>query len=210
MALSLCMSLGAAGLSSVGAAERVSEESDLQLVSTVTNPEELEKIIEQDNIQVPEGYHLEKVETFVYDGVEPQMEQPIIEPRAILYEIRNVRHSPNQFIYTNEYESDWFYGPCTATETYSQTQEARVDIDTSIGDSTVEAAIGFSISQSYTHTRNYTVTVPAGKAVNVRIHMNYTSTMFDIYNKWTGNLKEKDAWAAKPIGLVFKQYTYNA
>lgn len=40
--------------------------------SVVTDAAELERIVEQDELNVPEGCHLEKVETFVYIVVDPE------------------------------------------------------------------------------------------------------------------------------------------
>ena len=58
---------------------------------------------------------------------------------TLLYEIRNVRHSPNQFYYVNKYGSDRFYGPCDISETYSKDAETKHDISTTIGKETVNA-----------------------------------------------------------------------
>lgn len=182
--------------------------SETQLISSVNDPEKLQEIIEKENLSVPEGYYLEKVETFVYSNDDFEF-NPEPEPQAILYEIKNVRHSPNQFIYVNQYDSDWFYGPSTISITYSRTNKVEKDIGVSIGNGTVSAAVGYKVSVEYTNSKTFNSSVAAGKKLNVKVHTNYTSTQFDIYNKWTGNLVEKDAWTAKPIGLVFKQYTYN-
>ena len=58
---------------------------------------------------------------------------------ALLYEIRNVRHSLNLFYYVNKYVSDRFYGPCDISETYSKDAETKHDISTTIGKETVTA-----------------------------------------------------------------------
>lgn len=149
--------------------------SDCQLITVITNQAELQNIIETQQLNVPTGYHLEKVE----------------------------------FYYVNEYDSDWFYGPCSVSETYTRESTVKIDIDTTIGNGTVSAAVGYSITDTYVKSKTFTTTVAANKKLNVRIHTNYKSTQFDIYNQWSNNLVEKDAWTAKPIGLVFVQYTYS-
>lgn len=135
--------------------------------------------------------------------------QSTIEPTAILYEIRNVRHSPNQFYYVNQYDSDWFYGPCEVSETYTKEVETKSKMDTTIGKSTVKLSVGYSHSEKYTVSKTFKTSVAAGKVLNIRVHANFASAQFDIYNKYNGNLVEKDAWIAKPVGLVFLQYTYS-
>lgn len=188
--------------------EALNISSDCDLISTITSPSDLEAIIATENINIPEGYHIEKIETFIYnDEVEPVQSQ--IQPFALIYTIKNVRRSPNEFYYVNEYDSDWFDGPCSANETYTRTSKVKVDIGTDIGNSTVSAAVGFSISNKYSKSATFTTNVAANKKLNVRIHTNYKSTQFDIYNQWTGSLVEKDAWVAQPIGLVFRQFTYS-
>ena len=58
---------------------------------------------------------------------------------ALLYEIRNVRHSLNLFYDVNKYGSDRFYGSCDISETYSKDAETKHDISTTIGKETVNA-----------------------------------------------------------------------
>lgn len=187
--------------------------SDCQLITVITNQAELQNIIETQQLNVPTGYHLEKVEIYRYtDADEEQIASTLestIQPYALLYTIKNVRHSPNEFYYVNEYDSDWFYGPCSVSETYTRESTVKIDIDTTIGNGTVSAAVGYSITDTYVKSKTFTTTVAANKKLNVRIHTNYKSTQFDIYNQWSNNLVEKDAWTAKPIGLVFVQYTYS-
>lgn len=183
--------------------------SDCDLISTITSPSELEKIIANENINVPEGYQIEKIETFIYNDKVDTIESQIQPLGGLIYTIKNVRRSPNEFYYVNQYDSDWFDGPCSVSETYTRTSEVKVDIGTNIGNGTVSAAVGFSITDKYTKSKSFTTNVAANKKLNVQIHTNYKSTQFDIYNQWTGSLIEKDAWVAQPIGLVFRQFTYS-
>lgn len=187
-----------------------------QSVSVVEDPEELQKIIDEHHLNVPEGYTLEKVETFVY--TEDYHSDPPLQPmpRALLYEIRNVRRSPNEFYYVNEYDSDWYEGSSdlnagltTIKETYTRSSSVKIDIDTMIGKGTVSAGVGYSITDTYTKSKTFETKISPRKKVNVRIHTVYQSTQFDIYNQWTNHLVEKDAWTAQPIGLYFAQYTYS-
>lgn len=184
-----------------------------KLVQTITDKNELQKIIERDHLTVAPNSQLEKVEIFVY---EPENNELItnsnmnIQPMAgLIYEIRNVVVSPKEFYYVNEYSSDWYDGPCTVKQTYTKSTRVKANVDTQIGDSTVKAAIGFELDQEFTVSKEFSTTVASGKRLNVRVHVNYKSTEFDIYNKFTGKLVESKAWAAKPIGLVIFQYTYS-
>lgn len=212
MALCICSCLWTIAYANTTNPEIPDQSIDYNQLSVITNPTELKKIIEEQELDVPVGYHLEKVEVFCYmDKTEQKNEgfDENIQPNALLYEIRNVRVSPNEFYYVNEYDSDWFYGPCSVSETYTRQSSVKIDIDTTIGNSTVSAAVGYSITDTYTKSKTFSASVASGKILNVRVHTNYKSTQFDIYNQWTGNLVERDAWTAKPIGLVFVQYTYS-
>lgn len=186
-------------------------ELELESVTTITDKEELEEIIESQNLSVPTGYYLEKVDVIVYNTEDTINTIPSssIQPRGLIYEIRNIRVSPKEFYYVNEYDSDWFDGPCSISETYSTECSVKYDYSVNIGDSTVEASLGYSKEYRTVCTKTFSTTVAAGKRLNVRIHPNYKSTEFDVYNKLTGNLTEKDCWIAKPIGLIFMQYTYS-
>lgn len=184
-----------------------------KLVQTITDKNELQKIIERDHLTVAPNSQLEKVEIFVY---KPANNESItnsnmdIQPMAgLIYEIRNVVVSPKEFYYVNDYTSDWYDGPCVINHTYTEEKEVEYNINTTIGNSTVSAAIGYALNEKFTVSKSFSTTVASGKRLNVRVHVNYKSTEFDIYNKFTGKLVESKAWAAKPIGLVIFQYTYS-
>lgn len=196
------------------------ESKDTSLVRVIDDPEELCKWATDDVPgDITKSYKLEKIEIFQYNTSELKYEDLIstthinnstpFEPMALLYEIRNVRHSPNQFYYVNKYDSDWFYGPCDISETYSKEAETKHDISTTIGKETVNASIGYSFSQKYIVSKTFSTKVAENKVLNVKVHVNYTSALFDIHNKYNGQLIESDAWVAKPIGLIFLQYTYS-
>lgn len=186
-------------------------ELKLESITTITDKEELKEIIEEQNLSVPAGYYLEKVDVIVYNTEDTINTIPSssIQPRGLIYEIRNIRVSPKEFYYVNEYDSDWFDGPCSISETYSTECSVKYDYSVNIGDSTVQASLGYSKNYKTVCTKTFSTTVAAGKKLNVRIHPNYKSTEFDVYNKLTGNLVEKNCWIAKPIGLIFLQYTYS-
>ena len=180
------------------------ESKDTSLVRVIDDPEELCKWAADDVPgDITKSYKLEKIEIFQYNTSELKYEDLIstihinnstpFEPMALLYEIRNVRHSPNQFYYVNKYDSDWFYGPCDISETYSKEAETKHD----------------SFSQKYIVSKTFSTKVAENKVLNVKVHVNYTSALFDIHNKYNGQLIESDAWVAKPIGLIFLQYTYS-
>lgn len=200
------------------AAEPEMNEADWTYVSSVTDEDELEKIIEKENIEVPEGYHLESVDTYIYNNAsedliqEDWISQQVdaqYSPRGIVYNIKNVKNKGDGFYFSSEYDSDWFYGPATVSEQYTRTNSVKMSVDAGVANSVISGAVGYSVTSTYSCTKTFTTTVASGKKVNVKIHTNYAKTTFDVYNKLTGNCVQSGAYTMKPVGLIFKQYTYS-
>lgn len=186
-------------------ATEIHTENQILSTTDITN---LQEIAEQ---ETPEGYILEDVDMeivyFDSSAMSDDAELPI-EPRGIIYELRNVVHTDFEFMYTNDYESDYFYGPCTVSETYTKSTKATVNASTDIGKSTLSAGLGFSFTKEFTVSKTYSTSVAADKYLHLKIYVVYRQSTFDIYNKWTGE-KVESSWAGKPVGICVLQYTYS-
>lgn len=179
----------------------------------VTDTAELERIVEQDELNVPEGYHLEKVETFVYTEVDDSNAGVIkqttdIQPYGIIYEVKNKKNKGDNHIKTDQYDSDWFYGPASISETYSRTNKVEKNVSVGITNAALSSALGYSVTDEYTNVKTFSTSVASGKKLNVKVYTNYQKTTFDIYNKATQKCVQEGASTEKPVGLIFKQYTY--
>ena len=180
-------------------------------VSSITDPDELQEIIENENLSIPEGYHLESIDTYIYTLEAEEslaFQTGEIEPLGIIYNIENVRNRGDGFYYTNEYDSDWFYGPANVSETYTRTNSVKKSINVGVTNNVVSTAVGYDITDTFTNTKTFSTNVASGKKVNVKVHTNYQKKTFDIYNKITGDCAQSGAYTMKPVGLIFKQYTY--
>ncbi len=182
----------------------------------ITDQDELDEYAKKFNYAPPEGHNLEKIEIYAYiDNSSKSLDLLVsdtvvanpVQPLGLFYTIKNVRVSPKEFYYVNDYDSDYFYGPCDVSESYTKTSSTKISVSTNIGNSNLKAAIGYDRNDTFSYTKTFSTSVAAGKVLNVRVHTNYKSTEFDIYNTVTGELVEKNAWTAKPIGLIFMQFT---
>lgn len=191
-------------------------EAEPQLILTsetvITDKDALAEIEISHNIDVEGEGRLSKVEQFVYSIPSSKNyfeSKNSVQQRSILYEIKNVRESSKKFYYPNEYLADgWCYGPCTISQTYTKTAKAKYNFDVNIGSSTLKSAVGYDTDYSVTLSQYFSTTVADGQKINVKVYANYQSTEFDVYNKYTGNLVEKDCWIAKPVDLLVLRYTY--
>ena len=95
------------------------------------------------------------------------------------------------------------------SETYSRTSSVKRSISVGVTNNVVSAAVGYDITDTFTNTKTFSATVASGKKVNVKVHTNYQKKTFDIYNNLTGNCVQSGAYTMKPVGLIFKQYTYS-
>lgn len=183
--------------------------------SVVTDEDELAQIIEEDNLKIPEGYHLEKVETFVYTDEDNAYSDVAelteeVQPYGIIYNVTNIKNLGDRYTISSEYDSDWFYGPADVSESYSRTNTVEKSVSVGITNAALTSALGYSVTKSYTNTKTFSTSVASGKKLNVKVYTNYQKNTFDIYNKATGNCVQSGAYTLKPVGLIFKQYTYTA
>ena len=181
------------------AQEPVGMPSEQELITTVTDPEELAALAERDGVTAPEGYRLEKVEVYyIYAG---QRSNPkTVWPYTILYRIGDCFSVGYAFYdVSNVVNSDWFDGPCEASVEVVGTENAWVDAQTRSAQTAVAA---------YEEPAVFYTTVPEGKKVNIRTYTQYSVSRFDVVNRLTEQTVEQDAWMAFPDGRVFIQYTF--
>ena len=161
-----------------------------------------------------DGYELESVKVdIVYDSNLSADNNQLnnsnqIEPNGLVYKIKNVNHTLEEFMYVNDYESDYFYGPCDVSETYTKSTKATVNCNVSIGKSTLKGAIGYSFTKEFTVSKNFSTKVAANKYLHLKTYVVYRRTDFDIY-KILGNTFVEHAWSGKPVGLAFVQSVYS-
>lgn len=179
----------------------------------ITDQDALEKIVQMKNLQIPEGYHLECYEQSLYVGNEyvsaDNHNSFAPEPRAFVYRIENVVVRTPDFYYVHEYQHDIYQGPATISTIFTQSKAVKKSIGVSIGNSTVKAAVGYDITDTYTISKEFSATVSAGKYLDIRVYPLYRRTTFDIYNQWTGEFVQRNARTDQPVGLYIEQYTYS-
>lgn len=197
-------------------AEGINEnDSDMLYHSVIADADELEEIITNENIVVPDGYNLEKVEKTGYITVgenellreDVSTIKPGYEVNGVIYELRNKNVEP-PFIYVNNYYLDVFQGYANITEKYQYSKEVIKNINVTIGSNTVKSCVGYSKTQKYDIEKTFSTTAPAGKILHLHIDIIYRRTSFDIYKKSTGALVQSYAYTDRPIGLQFTQYIY--
>lgn len=179
----------------------------------ITDQDTLEKIVQMKNLQIPEGYRPECYKQSFYVGNEYVSTDNHIsfvpKPRALVYRIENIVVRTPDFYYVHDYEHDIYQGPAAISTTFTQSKAVKKSIGVSIGNSTVKAAVGYDLTDTYTVSKEFSATVPAGKYLDIRVYPLYRRTAFDIYNQWTGELVQRDAHTDQPIGLYIEQYTYS-
>lgn len=203
----ICMSFLPVNATSINE-EGISEDScSIELIET---PEALERIVIEDNLTIPDGYALKQVKTITYNlnscSGNYVSTDNIVAPQGIIYELRNVRKNTMEFYYVNEYMSDYYDGPANISQKYTMSSEVKRSFDLSIGKSTLTTGVGYDVSLTYTVSKNVEASISKDEILNVRTYINYSRTDFDIYNKWNDSIVEKDAWTAKPIGIIVKLY----
>lgn len=180
----------------------------------ITNLDELEEITNEEGIEIPDGYTLEKVEYCTYLDIETtesntQVDSNI-EPRAgLIYSISNVKIVTPDFCYVNEYEHDIYEGPAEISTTFSFSKAVKRSIGVNVGSSTVKAAVGYDITDTYNVSKTFKTTVAKGKILEIKAYPVYRRTTFDIYNRWTDKLVETGAHTNKVVGVYIAQYTYS-
>ncbi len=165
--------------------------------------------------EIMDGYKLESVKVdILYDDDAFIGNDSIsnsgneIEPNGLVYKIKNVNHTLDEFMFTNEFESDYFCGPCNVSETYTKSTTARANCSVNIGKSTLKAAVGYSFTKKFTVSKKFSTNVAANKYLHLKTYVVYRRTDFDIY-KILGNTFVEHTWSGKPVGLAFIQAVYS-
>lgn len=178
----------------------------------ITDPIEIKKIAEDRNLEIPEGYHIEEIKyTDVYfpdyNYTRYKNEENIQPYWFDSWKLKNVKkQSGDVYFPDSPLVSDWAYGPANFKHVYEESVTASFSSSTGVKASVVEAAVGFEVSGSKEFSREYTVEIPRGKKVNIKVYGMYEKYTFDVYknDKYEGNGK-----AFKPIGLKFEQFIYS-
>lgn len=195
----------------------VSKEANTGMIlvshDSITDPLLLQAQIEKENISVPVGYRLERINCYTYhmpdavQSVDPQM-QP--SASGLLYATKNVFHGTRDFFYPDYPEaSNYYEGPATVSETFSYSKSVIVSTSVPLGARTVKSTVGYDAEQFYQVEKLHHTIVPANKKIQNKVYIVYNQTTFDIYNKLTGKLVQQGAYTNKPIGLLIFEYTYS-
>lgn len=178
----------------------------------IVDPIEIEKIAENHNLEIPEGYHIEEIKyTDVYfpdyNNILYNNDENIQPYWFDSWKIKNVKKQSGDYYFPDSpLLSDWAYGPSIFKQIYKESVSASFSSSVGVSASVVQAAVGFDVSESKEFSREYTVDVPSGKKVNIKVYGMYEKHTFDVYKngKYEGNGK-----AFKPIGLKFEQIIYS-
>ena len=176
------------------------------------DPIEIEKIVEDHNLEIPKGYHIEKIKYtnfyfLEYNNTRCKNEENIQPYLFDSWKIKNVKKQDGDYYFPDSpLVSDWAYGPSEFKQIYKESVSASFSSSVGVKASVVEAAVGFDVSGSKEFSREYNVKVPSGKKVNIKVYGMYEKYTFDVYknDKYDGNGK-----AFKPIGLKFEQIVYS-
>ena len=180
--------------------------------TVVVDPIEINKIVEDHNLEIPKGYHIEKIKYtnfyfLEYNNTRYKNEENIQPYLFDSWDIKNVKKQDGDYYFPDSpLVSDWAYGPAEFNQVYRESVSASFSSSVGVKASVVEAAVGFDVSGSKEFSREYTVKVPSGKKVNIKVYGIYEKYTFDVYknDKYNGNGK-----AFKPIGLKFEQIVYS-
>lgn len=180
--------------------------------TVITEPKELERLAKKTNAPAPEGCKLEKINILQYtDEKEADFSGRFYIP-SFIYEIKNVQRAPYEYRYTQPDYADIMDAgsACKFSGVYASDGAAKTHYKTKIRDSVVSRAVKYDIAKYQSIEKKYTTPefAKGEKKVYLRAYTTYACTEFDIYNKFTGKLKEKNAGVSVPNGLIFIQYTY--
>lgn len=173
----------------------------------ITDPQKLQQIIVEDNLDVPKGYTLSEVTISVLNDTSNTSNtnrNNSIQgdnPNFTIVPIKDV----HDVYFTNEYDSDWFEGPCSVSEEYSRKSYITKSVTISVADERISSEYGITVGKEVTKSATFQTTVAANEQLNVRIHTNYLQHYFKIMN---GTLQVGTGSAYEPVGLIFKQYRY--
>jgi hypothetical protein len=174
----------------------------------ITDSDELQQIVVDDNLDVPKGYTLVKVEVTVVNSNSNtinntnSLKNNVLDSTGI--SITSIKDIPDVY-FVNDYVSNWYYGPCTISEEFSQERSVSKEASVGISNDIVEAKYGVTIGKKITNTSTFNAAVSAGNKLNVQIFTNYHQYYFSIKS---GSQQIGTGSIYVPMGLIIKQYTY--
>lgn len=180
----------------------------------ITDTVTLNQIIEDENLEVPEGYELTEVEVLKYSSTDDlnlvTESEDLISTFGWLhsYYIGYVSSYGDGYYDSYDYDADWFDGPCSVNETYSRSDKAEITSSVSLSSSALSAGLGYNKSTTFTKSKSFSTTVSEGKKLQVKIWTNLGKYYFKIYDALDDDSYAGYGYSYKPVGLLFKQYTY--
>lgn len=178
--------------------------------NSITNPELLNKIILEDNLEVPEGYELVEVITTTVENVpsdsnniEFNNTEEDLQKLFAKWTLKNITSKEEQ---GKLITSDYYDGPSNFTHSYEETVSCSYSTKSGISVKALSAELGFSVTGTEKVGRTYNVNVDKGKKVNLKVYVNNKKYSFSVYKN---DDYKGSGTATKPIGLIFKQYVFN-
>lgn len=196
----------------------------------LTDKESLEKVIDSENIKVPEGYQLTSVKTTVLytdpivnnnvDGANEQLSgNDIVVPMSTYWVkwIENVRTVGERYYADQPLYSDVLDGPLPKGYTYSLSDTINAGFTTKFGFSAsdISAEVGFNASTGHAISRSFTTdSITSNQRINVKIFTNYLYREFDeLRYLQSGGIKgptERAAGSAwRPVGYYIQQFIFS-
>ncbi len=192
--------------------------------SIITNKDELQRIINEDDIEIPEGYKLldvvDSIEEISVDFSKDSLElmqnsastsnfDEVSQTRWFWFwddwKVKNRQYLGEYYFPGNPLRSDYFEGPCDISETYTEQVKAEVHTGVNVGNDVLGAELGVSLAQEESVSTHFKTSVPSGIELNVIIYGMYKKYSYDIYKngyyRGTGTLYV-------PSGLYARQLRY--
>lgn len=180
----------------------------------IVDPSEIQQIAENENLEIPEGYHIEEIKYInaysptIDDKIEQKIEDDA-QPQPAWFdswEVKNVKKEDGDYYFPKSpLVSDWVYGPADYNQTYSQSGSASFSCNVGVKAEVVEAGVGFDVTASEEFSREYQISVSKNQKVNIKVYGMYSKYTLSVYK----NGKYQGSGAAyKPIGLKFEQIAY--
>lgn len=179
--------------------------------NSIKDPNLLNEIIINDNVEIPEGYKLVEVITTTVE-ISPDISNNIDnsdieqENSPSLFDKWTLKNKTSEEVQGKLITSDWFDGPSSFTHSYEETVSASFSTNAGISAKALSAELGFSVTASTKLTKTYNVNIAKGKKVNLKVYVNNKKYSYSVYK---GDKYKGTGTATEPIGLVFKQYVYN-
>jgi hypothetical protein len=180
----------------------------------ITNTNEIKKYVELNNIDIPYGEELVKIEIIRTED-DPQSDQTdLMRSQRGAITIKNVKTSSGDYTIASHEEVDKISNYSTTqtdkfSTSYTQTKSNSWDVGTKasgkIGVAAVEASVGFKCTGTKSNTKTFETSILPRKRVEVKVNTNYTMKTYDVYNG-SALLDTGSAWT--PKGLLIVKYEY--